>query len=190
MTTPEMSTLPSSSCTLLMLAKREDRLRRQAARISSVRHFRPARTMSIVRPRAALLLPALAAVLLVAPVGSALAQSRDVKLSGMGIRKCSDWQQWKAAGNAESRAMALEWAQGFIAGHNVYARTGTASPVVVSVSVLNQLLDSYCQKNPEERILSGVAEIIQSLGGAKINVAPKAKPAPNPRPDSKGRLDS
>jgi hypothetical protein len=134
---------------------------------------------------------ALMLLLAATPVG-AQTQSRDVKLSGMGIRKCSEWQEWKAAGNTESRAMALEWAQGFIAGHNVYARTGTAaaSPVVASVSVLIPLLDSYCQKNPEERVLSGVVEITQSLGGAKINLTPKAAPAPNPRPGSKGRLDS
>lgn len=141
---------------------------------------------------AASIVPALALVLVVGPFDKVQAQSRDVKLSGMGIRKCSEWQQWKAAGNTESRAMVLEWAQGFIAGHNVYARTGTtaASPVVASVSVLLPLLDSYCQKNPEDRILSGVVEITRSLGGAKVQLAPKAAPAPNPRPENKGRLDS
>lgn len=149
--------------------------------------------MSIPSLRTAATVPALALMLLLATTpGSVAAQSRDVKLSGMGIRKCSEWQQWKNAGNAESRALALEWTQGFIAGHNVYARTGTtaASPVVASVSVLIPLLDSYCQKNPEERILSGVIEITTSLGGAKVNVTPKATPAPNPRPENKGRLDS
>lgn len=147
------------------------------------------------RNHAALLLPALALMLL---AGSALAQTRDVKLSGMGIRKCSDWQQWKEARNTESRAMALEWTQGFIAGHNVYARTGSgaASAVVANVNVLIPLLDAYCQKNPEDRILSGVVEITKSLGGAKVNLAPKAAPPPNqpnlpnPRPEQKGRLDS
>ena len=151
--------------------------------------------MSRLRTHAALLLPALALLLL---AGSALAQTRDVKLSGMGIRKCSDWQQWKEARNTESRAMALEWAQGFIAGHNVYARTGNgaASPVVANVSVLIPLLDAYCQKKPDDRILSGVVEITKSLGGAKVNLAPKAAPPqnlpnpPNPRPEQKGRLDS
>ncbi|NJD35054.1 MAG: hypothetical protein FIA96_09525 [Betaproteobacteria bacterium] len=148
--------------------------------------------MSIHRLRAASLIPILALMLLGAPFDNVQAQSRDVKLSGMGVRKCSEWQQWKTAGNTESRAMALEWAQGFIAGHNVYGRTGTASPVVVSVSVLIPLLDSYCQKNPEERIVSGVIEITRNLGGAKVDLAPKAAPAPNPRPENKGkgRLDS
>lgn len=138
------------------------------------------------------LLSALALALTGFPAGSALAQSKDVKLSGMGIRKCSEWLQWKESRNAESRAMVLEWAQGFISGHNVYARTG-ASPVVASVSVLIPLLDAYCQKNPEERILAGVVEITQNLGGAKINLAPKVLPSPpppNPRPEQKGRLDS
>lgn len=145
-----------------------------------------------IRLRAAAIVPALALVMLAAPFDNAQALSRDVKLSGMGVRKCSEWLQWKAAGNTESRAMVLEWAQGFIAGHNVYARTGTtaASPVVASVSVLIPLLDSYCQKNPEDRMLSGIVEITKSLGGAKVKLAPKAVPAPNPQPGNKSRLDS
>lgn len=143
--------------------------------------------------RAAPRLPAFVLMLLLAATaGSSQAQSRDVKLSGMGIRKCSEWQHWKESRNTESRAMVLEWAQGFIAGHNVYARAGreTVSPVVASVSVLIPLLDSYCQKNPEDRILSGVIEITRNLGGAKVNLAPKAPPPPNPPPEHKGRLDS
>jgi len=149
--------------------------------------------MSSPRLRAVAIVPALAGLLLAAAADSALAQSRDVKLSGMGIRKCSEWQHWKESRNTESRAMVLEWAQGFIAGHNVYARTGTASPVVASVSVLIPLLDGYCQKNPDDRILAGVIEITKNLGGAKVNLRPKTlnpPNPPNPRPDNKGKLDS
>ncbi|MDP2134070.1 MAG: hypothetical protein Q8J99_10710 [Sulfuritalea sp.] len=153
--------------------------------------------MSSHRLRAAVLLPALALLLLAAPLADAQAQSKDVKLTGIGIRKCSDWLQWKEAGNNESRAMVLEWAQGFFAGHNIYARTGsaTASPVVAGVDVLIPLLDSYCQKNPAERILAGVVEITRSLGGAKVNLSPRLPPvqnppAQNPLPQQKGRLDS
>ncbi|MBK9019463.1 MAG: hypothetical protein IPL72_05455 [Sulfuritalea sp.] len=144
-------------------------------------------------PRASLLFPALTlALLLAATDGSAQSPSRDVKLAGMGIRKCTEWQQWKDARNTESRAMVLEWAQGFIAGHNIYARSGstTTSPVVASVAVLIPLLDAYCQKNPEQRIFSGVVEITQSLGGAKVNITPKATPPRAPQPEQKGRLDS
>ena len=136
---------------------------------------------------------AVALSLLLAATGSlAQAPTRDVKLAGMGVRKCTDWQQWKEARNAESRAMVLEWAQGFIAGHNVYARSGstTASPVVASVSVLIPLLDAYCLKNPEQRIFTGVVEITQSLGGARVNVEPKATPPRAPQVEQKGRLDS
>ncbi len=142
--------------------------------------------------RAATIAPVLALVLLAAVSSDGTwAQTRDVKLSGMGIRKCSEWQQWKESRNTEARAMVLEWAQGFISGHNVYARTGTASPVIANASVLIPLLDSYCQKNPEDRILSGVIEITQSLGGAKVNLTPKTLPPPqNPRPENKGKLDS
>ena len=144
-------------------------------------------------PRASLLFSALTlALLLVATDGAAQGASRDVKLAGMGIRKCTEWQQWKDARNTESRAMVLEWAQGFIAGHNIYARSGsaTASPVVAGVAVLIPLLDAYCLKNPEQRIFAGVVEITQSLGGAKVNVEPKAAPPRTPQPEQKGRLDS
>lgn len=142
--------------------------------------------------RAATIAPVLALVLLAVAADGAWAQTRDVKLSGMGTRKCSEWQHWKESRNTEARAMVLEWAQGFISGHNVYARAGneTASPVIANASVLIPLLDSYCQKKPEDRILSGVVEITQSLGGAKINLSPKTPPPQNPRPDTKGKLDS
>ena len=141
--------------------------------------------------RAATIVPVLALVLLAVAADGTEAQTRDVKLSGMGIRKCSEWLQWKESRNTEARAMVLEWAQGFISGHNVYARAGTetASPVIANASVLIPLLDSYCQKKPEDRILSGVIEITQSLGGAKVNLAPKTPPQ-NPRPEAKGKLDS
>lgn len=130
-------------------------------------------------------------------MGASLAAARDVKLSGMGIRKCSEWQQWKEAGNGEARATALEWAQGFIAGHNVYARSGTqpASSVVADSKVLIPLIDTYCQKNPESRLFIGVLSIVQSLGGAKVNLTPPptgpAAPMPlTPRPDKKGEQAS
>jgi hypothetical protein len=151
----------------------------------------PAETpMPSPRLRAALILPALVLALLAPALAGAQAQPRDVKLTGAGIRQCSEWLQWKESRNTEARAMVLEWAQGFIAGHNVYARTGTASPIIANVSVLIPLLDSYCQKKPGDRILSGVVEITQSLGGAKVNLAPKTPPPQNPRPESKSRLDS
>lgn len=128
----------------------------------------------------------------------AIAAARDVKLSGMGIRKCSEWQQWKEAGNGEARATALEWAHGFIAGHNVYARSGAqpASSVVADSKVLIPLIDTYCQKNPESRLFLGVISIVQSLGGARVNVTPQPPASPTapmpltPRPGKKGEQPS
>lgn len=140
-----------------------------------------------------LLTAMVAGMLLAAPTDAAWAQSREIKLSGMGIRKCTEWQGWKEAKNNESRALVLEWAQGFLAGHNVYARTGggAATPVVASVTVLIPLLDAYCQKNPDERILAGVVAITRELGGVKVDLTPgPAAPAsPAPR-DGKGRQES
>jgi hypothetical protein len=129
-------------------------------------------------------------LLAIGAAGPSLA--RDVKLSGMGTRTCADWVQWKEARNGEARAMAAEWVQGFIAGHNVYARSGAepAASVVADIKVLMPLLDSYCQKNADSRILSGAVEIIQSLGGTRIKLAPKAPPQRNPRPLDKTERES
>ncbi len=151
--------------------------------------------MDHARPHMASLLALVAALLVAMPVADAAPESKEVKLSGMGIRKCSDWLQWKETRNLESRAMALEWVQGFMAGHNVYARgAGTSGgSVVAGVAVLIPLLDAYCQKNPGERILAGVVEITKELGGTKVDLTPKSPAPPTnslPRKDDKGRQES
>ncbi len=115
-------------------------------------------------------------------------QTKDIRLSGIGMRKCSEWGEWKDKGNGEARATTVEWAQGFMAGHNLYAR---ANSVVADNKILLPLLDAYCDKNPTQRIFNGIIEITQSLGGAKVNITPKSTtPSENPRPDSKGPRES
>jgi hypothetical protein len=127
-------------------------------------------------------------------LATAVVHARDVKLAGMGVRKCSEWMEWKETRNGEARATALEWAQGFIAGHNIYARG--ASSVVANANVLVPLFDAYCQKHPENRLFLGVIEITHSLGGARINLSPGTPPAPampQPKPlqpDKKGEQPS
>ena len=125
-------------------------------------------------------------------IGQADAWARDVKVSGMGVRKCSDWNQWKDDKNGEARALTIEWATGFFAAHNVYAPKGyeQATSVVADAKVLVPLLDAYCQKNPENRILNGVIEITQSLGGARINFSSKPAAPVTPRPDTKKERES
>lgn len=162
--------------------------------------FRLQHVPAMMIPRYAAIVPMLPAIiaglLLAAPVGTGLAQSKEVTLSGMGVRKCVEWQSWKEAKDNDSRARALEWAQGFLAGHNVYARTGSgaATPVIASITVLVPLLDAFCQKNPDERILSGIVAITRELGGAKLDLTPKSSPPPSPAPvpqkDGKGRQES
>ena len=116
------------------------------------------------------------------------AVAAEVRVSGMGVRQCSEWTQWKDENKGEVRALTLEWAQGFMAGHNVYARVGNqqVNSVVADLKVLSPLIDAYCQRNPQARVLAAVIEITQGLGGAKVNLAPKAPPAKDPQPD-KGR---
>lgn len=114
--------------------------------------------------------------------GAAQTSSPGVKISGMGLRKCAEWQEWKESRNGEARAMALEWTQGFIAGHNVYTRQNAepVTSIVADVKVLIPLMDSFCERNPDSRILSVVIQITQSLGGAKVRVEPRA-PAQKPQ---------
>jgi hypothetical protein len=145
----------------------------------------------IRRPLAALALAAAVALPLAAPT-EAVAQTRDIRVSGMGVRKCSEWTQWKTEQKGEQRATAIEWAQGFIAGHNIYARINNqpAASVVADSRILLPLLDTYCQQYPDNRLFSGMLEIIANLGGARINLAPKAPTKPNPAPEKKGPQES
>ncbi len=117
----------------------------------------------------------------------ALAANWDVRIAGLGARPCSEWIDWKNTQKGELRAMALEWAQGFITGHNIYARANNASvnSVVADTRILVTLLDAYCQKAPESRILNGVVEVTKSLGGASVNVVPKSPAAPAKPAESK-----
>jgi hypothetical protein len=106
---------------------------------------------------------------------SAQGSTKEVKIAGMGLRKCSEWQQWKETRNGEGRAMVLEWTQGFIAGHNVYSRARAGgNSVVADAKVLLPLIDSFCEKNPDSRILSVVIQITHSLGGENVQLHPEA----------------
>lgn len=148
-----------------------------------------------MRPlRLAALLPLVGLLALPPATQAQTTQTRDIRLSGMGMRKCSEWLDWKEKGNGEARATTVEWAQGFFAGHNLFARVGRnpAPSVIADAKILLPLLDAYCEKNPAQRLFTGILEITQSLGGAKVNIAPKspASPSENLRPDSRGPRES
>ena len=135
-----------------------------------------------------LLAPSLAlAVLLTALPATAQTQTKDIRMTGVGTRKCSEWVDWKTANNGEARATTIEWIQGFMSAHNLYAR---ANSVVADNKILLPLLDAYCEKNATQRIFNAAIEITQSLGGAKVNITPKPPTPENPRPDSKGPRES
>lgn len=120
------------------------------------------------------------------PLPASAQTSRDVKVSGVGTRKCTEWQQWREARNGEAQATALEWAQGFIAGHNIYSRSG-ANSIVADNKLLLPLIDNYCQHNAASPLFNAVVEITQNLGGARINMAPKATPQSAPRANKNER---
>lgn len=65
-----------------------------------------------------------------------------------------------------------------------------APSVVADTKILVTLIDSYCQRNPTQRIVNGIIEINQSLGGAKVDMMPKTTQPTPPRPDDKTARES
>lgn len=121
---------------------------------------------------------------LLAASAAPLAQSsHDVKISGAGTMRCSEWSAWKADGKAEQRATALQWVFGFVAGHNVYSLRGQRSPSSLNpqTSTLETLLDGHCELNPSARLVEAAVAMVTGLGGAGTSIKPpaaKARPLP------------
>lgn len=118
---------------------------------------------------------------LLAASASPLAQSsHDIQISGSGTTRCSEWSTWKADGNAERRAAALQWIFGFVAGHNVYSLRAHRSPSSLNpqASTLETLIDGHCDGNPSARLVEAAVATITGLGGAGTSIKP---------PSAKGR---
>lgn len=151
------------------------------------------RQFSLATRRSKLISSVSMLVFLLSALAAVPAQARDIRLTGPGSRPCSEWLDWKTNMKGEPRAMAIAWAQGFISAHNVYARNGAepASSVVAEATTLATLLDNYCQKTPDARLINGVADIVRSLGGASVNFAPRtAAPSPaKPIEPGKGKSE-
>lgn len=119
----------------------------------------------------------LAAVTMLLPP---VATAKDVKVSGAGVRKCEEWNTWKNEKNGEARALAVEWSLGFVSGHNVYARgDATQSLVNPNAKTVAALLDTYCQKRPDDRLFLGVIDMVRSLGGARVTTPPPTRSRPD-----------
>lgn len=121
---------------------------------------------------------------LLAASAPTLAQaSHDVKISGMGTARCSEWTAWKTEGNAERRAAALQWVFGFVGGHNVYSLSAHRNPTSLNpqASALETLIDGHCEAHPSSRLVEAAVATITGLGGASTSVKPpaaKARPLP------------
>jgi hypothetical protein len=127
-----------------------------------------------MRVPVSLRLPVLA---LAAVVALPVLAAKDARVSGVGVRKCTEWNEWKEQKKGEPRAVAVEWALGFVAGHNVYTRAET-TPAQVSPNArtVATLLDSYCEKRVDDPLLLGVIDMVKNLGGSSVNLTPKARP--------------
>lgn len=114
---------------------------------------------------------------------SATTAAREIDIEGIGIRKCSEWNSWKEEKNGEARAMAIQWAQGFLAGHNVYTSEvkGAPGPVPSKAAVLIPLMDSYCDSLPQTPIVAALINITKNLGGSRMTVLPETQLGPKPK---------
>lgn len=118
---------------------------------------------------------------LLAASAAPLAQSsHDVKISGLGTMRCSEWNAWKAEGKAAQRGTALQWIFGFIAGHNVYSLRGQRSPSSLNprTSTLETLIDGHCELNPSARLVEAAVAMVTGLGGAGNSIKPPAAKVP------------
>ena len=79
--------------------------------------------------------------------------------------------------------MAIQWAQGFIAGHNIYTNASPPSSNAVpsKPAVLIPLLDSYCEAPPQSPLVAALINITKNLGGSKMTVVPQSKPEEKPK---------
>lgn len=104
-----------------------------------------------------------------------VAADREIKVSGVGVRKCAEWNRWKESRNGEARALMVDWTQGFLAGHNVFARLGWqgAAAVTASSGVILAMLDARCQASPDARLLEVVVQLAGGLGGARVELQSK-----------------
>lgn len=107
--------------------------------------------------------------------GAAVSADREIKVSGLGVRTCAEWNRWKESRNGEARALMVEWTQGFLAGHNVFARLGWqgAAAVTASSGVILAILDARCQASPDARLLEVVVQLAGGLGGARVELQSK-----------------
>jgi hypothetical protein len=106
--------------------------------------------------------------------GPALA-AKEAKIGGVGARKCTEWNDWKSQKNGEARAVGVEWARGFIAGHNLYQRAeASASQVSPDATTVATLIDNYCEKLVDQPLFYAVIDMVKRLGGASVNLVPKS----------------
>ena len=127
------------------------------------------------------------AILLASPFALAADEfSRDVKVTGMGVSRCSDWTHWQESKNLEAQAMVIEWARGFISGHNVYSMPGpnASKSIIADPAALRTLIDNQCRRDPHSHLVFTVAHVIRSLGGigAEIQLQRSEAPRTNPLP--------
>jgi hypothetical protein len=116
-------------------------------------------------------------------LSSTASSAREIDIEGIGIRKCFEWNSWKSEKNGEARAMATQWAQGFIAGHNVYTNAAkeTSGLVPSKAAVIIPLMDNYCEGAPQIPIVAALINITKNLGGSKMTVLPHAQSEDKPR---------
>jgi hypothetical protein len=79
---------------------------------------------------------------------------------------CADWLAERRGQGKYRWESDVSWFQGFVAGHNVYAKPPDSRQILADPYDVELWLDTYCQKDPTRHLVHGAVEYIATHGGS------------------------
>ena len=88
---------------------------------------------------------------------------------------CADWHAERRGQGQYPWQSEVSWFQGFVSGHNAYAKSPETRAILADPFDVELWLDTYCQKNPSQHLVHGAIEYIEAHGGSNPLPAPQGK---------------
>ena len=82
-----------------------------------------------------------------------------------GSASCGEWYAARQGRGQYPWESLVNWFDGFIAGHNLYAQRPTNTMITAEPNDVILWLDTYCQKNPTNSLAQAAAAYIAAHGG-------------------------
>ena len=79
---------------------------------------------------------------------------------------CGDWFAERRGQGQYRWESEVSWFQGFVAGHNAYAKSPETRAILADPFDVELWLDTYCQKNPTRHVVHGAIAYIEAQGGS------------------------